>query len=120
MTSFDELARVSFEIIASVGMARSSYIEAIQEAKAGNFDRARALVDEGGESFLGGHDAHTALVQAEAGGERTEMGLLLTHAEDQLMSAEAFGILSTEFIALYERIDRLEKRLDIQDSSESE
>ena len=102
---------MSFQIIASVGMARSSYIEAIQEAKAGNFDRARELVEEGGKAFLGGHDAHTQLVQAEAAGERTEMCLMLTHAEDQLMSAEAFGILAGEFIELYERLAADEARI---------
>lgn len=110
MTSFEELSQVSFEIIAAVGMARSSYIEAIQEAKAGNFDRAHELVDEGNQQFLGGHDAHTALVQREAGGEQTNMCLMLTHAEDQLMSAEAFGILAGEFIDLYERLEHDEQR----------
>lgn len=118
MTSFEELANVSFQIIASVGMARSSYIEAIQEAKAGNFERAYQLVDEGGKSFLGGHDAHTALVQAEAAGEKTDMCLMLTHAEDQLMSAEAFGILSGEFIDVYERVARIEEMLGLASGAE--
>ena len=30
-----------FQIISAVGMARSSYIEAIQEAKKGNFEEAK-------------------------------------------------------------------------------
>ena len=34
------------------------------------------------------------------------MTLLLTHAEDQLMSAEAFGILSREFVDLYKEIKK--------------
>ena len=120
MTSFEELADTSFQIIASVGMARSSYIEAIQEAKAGNFERARQLVDEGGESFLGGHDAHTKLVQGEAAGEKTDMCLMLTHAEDQLMSAEAFGILSGEFIDVYERLTRIEQQLGLTPEATAE
>ena len=28
----------------------------------------------------------------------------MTHAEDQLMSAEAFGILANKFITLYEKL----------------
>jgi cellobiose PTS system EIIA component len=32
------------------------------------------------------------------------MNLLLTHAEDQLMSAEAFKIIANEFIDLYKTI----------------
>lgn len=116
MTStFEELANTSFQIIAAVGMARSSYIEAIQEAKEGHFDRSRELVEEGNQSFLGGHDAHTELVQNEAAGERTDMCLMLTHAEDQLMSAEGFGILAGEFIELYERLEKLEQKLGATD-----
>ena len=37
------LELICFEIISSVGMARSLYIEAIQEAKAGNFEQAQEL-----------------------------------------------------------------------------
>ena len=105
MSDFNELAATSFQIIASVGNARSLYIEAIQEAKRGNFDHARELLEEGERSFLAGHDAHTALVQAEAAGEPTQMCLMLTHAEDQLMSAEAFGILAAEFMDVYRRLE---------------
>lgn len=100
------LELICFEIISSVGMARSLYIEAIQEAKAGNFDKAAQLVADGDESFTQGHHSHAKLIQQEASGEKTQMTLLLTHAEDQLMSAEAFKILSQEFIDLYKEIKK--------------
>lgn len=97
---------ICFQIISAVGNARSLYIEAIQEAKAGDFDKAEALIKEGEVSFTEGHAAHGKLIQQEAGGEATTMTLLLTHAEDQLMSAEAFGILSREFVDLYKEIKK--------------
>ncbi len=95
---------VAFNIIASVGTARSSYIAAIDEAAAGNFEEAEKLIKEGGEAFNGGHAAHGELLAKMAGGEKVEMTLLLTHAEDQLMSAEGFGILAEKFIAVYKKI----------------
>lgn len=107
----EDFALVAFKIIAAVGNARSLYIEAIQEAKKGDFDRAQALIKEGGQSFLDGHDAHTGLVQAEAAGDATDMNLMLTHAEDQLMSAEEFGILAEEFIEVYRRMEGMEAEL---------
>ena len=61
----DELVRTSFQIIAAVGGARSSYVEAVAAAKAGDFERADELMKAGDESFLGGHDAHTSLIQRE-------------------------------------------------------
>lgn len=100
------LELISFEIISAVGTARSFYIEAIQEAKKGDFAKAEDLINQGNENFTQGHHAHAKLIQQEAGGEPTTMTLLLTHAEDQLMSAEAFKILCTEFIDIYKVIKK--------------
>lgn len=101
MSSFEEITAVAFQIIASVGSARSCYIEAIHAARDHDFDRAQACIEEGNKAYSEGHDAHMGLLQQEAAGTPTEMGLILTHAEDQLMSAESFGILANEFIDVY-------------------
>jgi Phosphotransferase system cellobiose-specific component IIA len=90
-----------FEIISSVGTARSSYIEAIQAAKAGEHDKAEELMKEGRISFNKGHEKHRQLVQKEAEGEKTEISLLLIHSEDQLMSAETMEIFAKEIIEIY-------------------
>lgn len=99
-----EIEQASFQIIASVGSARSNYIEAIHKAQAGDFDAAEALIKEGQEMFVAGHDAHFGLIQKEAQGEQSEFALILMHAEDQLMSAEGFGILAKEFVSVYKKI----------------
>lgn len=96
---------VCFQIISSVGMARASFIEAIDCAEQGDYAGAEAKIKEGEEFFHGGHTAHAQLVQKEASGEKTEVVLLLVHAEDQLMSAESFKILAEKFISLNKKID---------------
>lgn len=98
------LEMAAFQIIAAVGSARSLYIEAIDLASEGNFDEARAKIKEGEEAFNGGHQAHGELLTKFANGELPPMDILMTHAEDQLMSAEAFGILANKFITLYEKL----------------
>jgi PTS system cellobiose-specific IIA component len=100
----EKMDLLSFEIITYVGSARSMYIEAIKEAKQGNFKKAEELMQEGTEMFIKGHRAHAGLIQNEAGGEKSEYSLLMVHAEDLLMSAETFKILAEEFIDLYKRI----------------
>ena len=50
-------------------------------------------------------DVHAHLLAMDANGEISNGYMLLMHAEDQLMSAEAFRILADEFITLYKRID---------------
>ncbi len=100
-----ELEMIYFQIISAVGTARSMFIEAIQEAKEGNYEEAEKLIEEGNGYFIEGHQAHAKLIQKEASGEKLEFSLILVHAEDQFMSAEAFKILSEEFIDVYKRID---------------
>lgn len=95
---------ISFQIISAVGTARSMYIEAIEEAKRGNIEQARSLITEGEEIFVDGHKAHASLVQQEAAGTAVVPQLLLVHAEDQLMSAEGFKIIATQFVDLYEKL----------------
>lgn len=97
------------QIITDVGNARSKYIEAIQEAKAGNYEACNDLLREGNECYVKGYRTHADLVGKEAGGERTELSLLLVHAEDQLMSAESFKILCTEFLDVYRKFDDLQE-----------
>ena len=92
---------ISFQIISAVGTARSMYVEAIQEAKKGNIQAAKQLIEDGVKVFVDGHHAHASLIQKEAAGEKSEFSLLLMHAEDQLMTTETLKIVAEEFIELY-------------------
>ena len=105
------LEMTCFQIISSVGTARSSYIEAIQKARVGDFEGAEACIVSGQQEFLKGHEAHFELLQKETNGEPVGGSLLLIHAEDQLMSAEGFKIIAEELIENYRKMDALEKRL---------
>lgn len=97
---------ISFKIISAVGASRSLYIEAIQEAKKKNFNRAYQLIEEGAQVFKEAHHAHGELIQKEATGEKTQIDLLLMHAEDQLMSTDGFRIISEEFIEVYKSLNK--------------
>ena len=94
---------ICFELISKVGEAKSSFIEAIRMAKAGRFDRAEELIKQGEAHYADGHRVHVGLIQKDAQGG-TDLSILLIHAEDQMMSAETFKILSREFLDLYKKI----------------
>ena len=100
----EEMELACFQIITFVGTARSCYINAIQLAKEGKFDEAEALIKQGEEAFAQGHHGHADLLTKEASGELSGAGLLLIHAEDQLMSAEGFHTIAEEFIAVYKKL----------------
>lgn len=101
-----DLELIAFQIISNVGSARSAFVNAIRAAKAGDFARAEKLIEEGEADFLTGHKAHQQLLTDEAAGTAAPVTLLLAHAEDQLMSAEAFKILAREFIDLSPRVEK--------------
>lgn len=94
---------ISFQIISTVGTARSSFIEAIQKAKDKNFEEAESLIKQGELCFIDGHKAHQKLLTLQANGNRIDLDLLLIHAEDQMMSAECFQIMAKEMIEMYKR-----------------
>jgi cellobiose PTS system EIIA component len=98
------LELVSFQIIAAAGSARSSYVEALQAAKQGNFEEAEALIKQGDTDFVEAHHVHAELIQKFAGGEDPGANILLIHAEDQVMSAEVLKLMALEFIELYKKL----------------
>jgi len=104
---------ISFEIISNVGTAKSLFIEAINLAKSNKIEEAYTKIEVGEQHFLKGHHAHAKLVQQEAAGENFNITMLLLHAEDQLMSAESFKILSKQFIQLYEEISKLGTKINV-------
>lgn len=105
----NELEQISFTIIASVGTAKSNFMEAMYAARKGEYDKARALIEEGEAHRIKGHEAHFELIQKEANGESVAIGILLMHAEDQLMASETIKIMAEEFIHNYSEIEALRK-----------
>ena len=94
-----------FGIITYVGTARSCFINAIQCAKKGDFQEADALISQGDEAYTQGHHIHADLLTLDANGKLEHGGLILMHAEDQLMSAETFRVLAEEFIDVYKKMN---------------
>lgn len=101
----EKVLEVCFQIITYVGTAKSMYIDAIQLARQGKFEQAKDRIKQGEEAFVQGHNAHHSLLTKEMNGELSQTGLLLMHAEDQLMSAEGFRTIAEEFIAVYKRFE---------------
>ena len=102
----EELEVQVFQIISAVGTARSCYIEAIHAARERDYEKAEQLLAKGDENFAEGHDTHLELLGREAEGAAVAC-LLVMHAEDQLMSAEAFKLVAQELIDVYKEMDKL-------------
>lgn len=103
----ESITEVAFEMIANVGTARGLYIEAIQEAKAGNIERAEELVKEGKETFIEGHHCHADLLEWQGEGITWKTNIFLLHAEDQLMAADTFETIANELICVHKELKAL-------------
>lgn len=102
----EKIIEISFNIIAHAGDAKGLAFEAIREAKAGNIESAREKIVESKDVMVKAHRFQTELIQNEASGNKTEMSVILVHAQDHLMNAMNFQQLAEEFIDLYERIEK--------------
>ncbi|VJH01777.1 PTS system transporter subunit IIA [Streptococcus pneumoniae] len=70
---------ICFQLIANSGAAKSSFIEAIQLAKAGNLKEAKIKVEEAEDSLVEAHKIHSNLIQKEATGEKIGFSLLFQY-----------------------------------------
>jgi cellobiose PTS system EIIA component len=102
----EELYNTSFMLILHSGNARSSAMEAIYEAKKGNFEAAAEKIVEADAEFVNAHKFQTQLISAESGGETFEVPILLVHAQDHLMTAMTLKDLAKEIIDLYKRLPK--------------
>lgn len=82
----EEATMVGLEIVAFAGEARSKLMEALNEAENRNFTVVDKLVAEANISLLEAHKAQTQMLTAEARGENIELGFIMVHAQDHLMT----------------------------------
>lgn len=93
------------EMISLAGLSRAKYLEAVREVRKKKFDRAQKLMEEGEECFGQAHEIHSEFLESgnmellECGS--SDLNLILVHAEDQMMCAETFRVLSAELIEMY-------------------
>lgn len=95
---------VSFQIIVSSGEARSMAMEAISLAKEGKIEEARQMLQDARTEINKAHKHQTALITAEANGEKNEVSVLLIHSQDHLMNGMTVLDMAGEFIDVYEKI----------------
>ncbi|MFD2922376.1 MULTISPECIES: PTS lactose/cellobiose transporter subunit IIA [Halobacillus] len=100
-TENKDITEISFQIILYAGNGKANAMEAIQQAKAGNFEEADRLIEEAGEELVKSHQYQTKLLQKEASGEENPINVLLVHSQDHLMTSMTVRDLAVEIIEIY-------------------
>lgn len=97
----EEVQGISFQIISYAGDAFSYYCQAIESAKAGEFEKADELMELANKQMVEAHRAQTNLLTTEAQGDDIACSVIMVHAQDHLMNAVMFEKVAREFINLY-------------------
>jgi PTS system cellobiose-specific IIA component len=100
----DEQEQIVISLIVNAGSARSSAVESIQYAKAGDMEKAEESLQQAKEAVNEAHHAQTEMIQAEIRGEKAPLSLLMVHAQDHLMTSLVVIDLAQEFIDVYKKI----------------
>lgn len=99
-----EIEEIAMELVGNAGESRSLAFEALNAAKKGDYEEAEKKLKESKEKMLRAHHIQTELICKEADGEKVELGLIMVHAQDHLMTAILARDLITEMIEVYKKI----------------
>ena len=103
-----EMEKVIIGMISSAGQSKAKAFEALKKARTGEYDEARALLAEARDADIQAHQIQTKLIQAEMSGseDKPEVGLLMVHAQDHLMTSLLCIDLAVEFVELYGKVNK--------------
>lgn len=97
----EEVTLLGFEIVAYAGDARSKLLEALKAAEAGDFEVADKLVEDANKILAEAHNKQTDMLAKEASGENIELGIIMIHGQDHLMTTVLLKDLIHHLINIY-------------------
>ena len=83
----EELTMIRFEIVSYSGDARSKLLLALEKAKNKQFEECDKLIEQANQCLNDAHDAQMYVMKEEANGGTVNMGFIMTHAQDHLMTS---------------------------------
>ena len=100
----EELEEVVMGLIINSGQARSLAYGALKMAKQGDFESAKAMMDQSRLALNEAHLVQTKLIEGDQGEGKMKVSLVLVHAQDHLMTSMLARELVTELIELHEKL----------------
>lgn len=100
-----ELQNDLIEIISLSGEVKKEFLKAVKYAKNNESEKAEEIYEKADDRLIKAHLKQTELIKKEANGEKIESSLMLTHAQDHLMTAILLRDMAKEFMDLYSRLE---------------
>lgn len=99
----NNMEQIVFEIISYAGDSKSNSLLALEAAGNNEFDKADKLIEEASDEIRKAHDFHSSLLQKFSSGEKMEMNVLITHAQDHFMNAVLARDLIKQMISIMKK-----------------
>lgn len=104
---------MSFGLILNAGNSKSKSLMAIESAREFDFEEAENLVKDAESDLKMAHQTQTDLIQGEARGEKSEINIILVHAQDHLTTAMIMIDQAKEFIHIYKLLSKVLSKEEI-------
>lgn len=98
-----DIGMIGFEIVAYSGDARTSLLEAIKCAKKGEFDKIDELVKDAQQNLNIAHEKQTQMLALDAQGKDLEIGFIMIHAQDHLMTTILLKDIVYDLCEIYKK-----------------
>lgn len=106
MIQDEKFQEIAMTIIANSGASKGASFGALEEARAENYDRAEALLEEADTYLAEAQKGHRELLTLDAQNLVPQVDILLTHSQDHFMMANLAKDLVTELVKMYRLINR--------------
>ena len=110
----EDISMTGFAIVAYAGDAKTALLKALDNAREGKIEEAKKLVKEANQSIVDAHNEQTKLLADEAGGMDMDVTFIMVHGQDTLMTTMMLMDQCKFFIDEYERINKIEEKLDMK------
>ncbi|MBQ7497533.1 MAG: PTS lactose/cellobiose transporter subunit IIA [Selenomonas sp.] len=101
-----KLEDAAFKIISAAGDGRAQVAEALKEARSGNFGKAEECLKKADAKIMEAHAMQTEeFLKKEAAGEiKEQLNVIVSHAQDHVMTALVMKEMAEEMVHIYEQL----------------
>lgn len=91
-------------LLCKAGEARSAVMQAMLEARNGEFARSESMLVAAEEALVEVHKTQTGLIGFDEGEGKVMMTLILTHIQDHIMTAMLCRDMANEIIVIHRKL----------------
>ncbi|WP_026766987.1 PTS lactose/cellobiose transporter subunit IIA [Selenomonas ruminantium] len=101
-----KLEDAAFKIISAAGDGKAQVTEALKEARSGNFGKAEECLKKADAKIMEAHAMQTEeFLKKEAAGEiKEQLNVIVSHAQDYVMTALVMKEMAEEMVHIYEQL----------------